>query len=46
MPTPEITPPPTAVPNAMPMLKAVGSSELARVSALGYSREAPCGHAP
>ncbi len=36
MPAVATTAPPTAVPNEMPMLNAMGSSELARVSALGW----------
>ena len=40
MPGPEMTAPPTAVPKAMPTLNAVGSSELASVSACGYSSAA------
>ena len=40
MPMPPTTAPPTAVPKAMPVLNAVGSSELARVSALGCQRRA------
>ena len=36
MPGPLTTAPPTAVPNAMPVLKEAGSIELASVSALGW----------
>ena len=42
MPGPSTTRPPTAVPNAMPTLNETGSSELARVSALGHLEFAVC----